>query len=156
MIEVFKEENIKVVKNSIKRVGSFYFSKLKNKMRKHVTLNIVYKLTCNTCQLVYVGQTRQWLESRMALQKSGIKKRVESCVLVGHNKGNVSHAISFDNVEILSQKKNYGRRIFLEIVYINKFNTSMNKKTDTQNLNVIYTCLLDNSFNNFYDGPVDE
>lgn len=155
LINVFNKENIKVAKKSTKIVGSL-FSKLKDKTPKELKSNVVYKLTCNTCDKVYVGQTSQWLKSRLALHKSDIRKGLDRCALAGHIKENPSHRISFDNAKILDEEKNYERRNFLEMVNINSFANTMNKRTDTQNLNVIYTYLLDCARNDLCGGPIDE
>lgn len=155
LVKIFVDENIIVAKKSVKSVGSL-FSNLKNKIPKLLTSNVVYKLICSTCHLVYVGQTSQWLKSRMAIHKSDIRKGIERCALAGHVKYNPNHVIDFGNVEIMAKERNYERRLFLEMANINRFRNSINKKTDTQNLNVIYTYLLDNSFNNVFDGPLDE
>lgn len=155
LIKIFHEEQIKVAKKSIKSVGSL-FSNLKDRIPKMMQSNVVYKLTCDTCSKVYVGQTSQWLKSRLALHKSDIKKGVDRCALAGHVKENKNHVINFDNAVILEKEVNYERRVFLEMTSINTFPNSINKKSDVQNLNVIYTYLLQYSINNFYDGPLDE
>lgn len=156
LVKVFHQENIKVAKKSTKSVGSL-FSNLKDKTPKGLRSNVVYKLTCSTCSDVYVGQTSQWLKSRIALHKSDVKKGVDRCALVGHIKGNPNHRINYGNVEILESDRNYERRLFLEMVNINRLNNNMNKKSDTQNLNVIYTYLLECAKNNnHYDGALDE
>lgn len=88
---------------------------------------------------MYVEQTSQWLKSRLALHKSYIKKGIDLCAL--------AHVINFSNVEILDAENNYEKRIFLEMTNVNSFPNIINKKSDTQNLNTIYTY--------FYDGSLD-
>lgn len=145
-----------VAKKYIKNVG-LLFTRLKDNIPKMLKANVIYKITCSTCHNVYIGQTSQWLKNRLAIHRSDLKKGLDRCALVGHVKSNQDHKIDLDNVEILTTDQNYERRIFLEMVNINKFDNTMNKKTDTQNLNVIYTYLLDyNNYSNAYDGPIDE
>lgn len=55
--------------------------------------------------------------------------------------------MDFDKVEILNIERNYHRRIFMEMLNINKFQNIINnnnnkKETDTQILNIIYMYLL--------------
>lgn len=154
--KVFREENIVIARKSIKNVGSL-FTKLKDNIPTMLKSNVIYKLTCNTCQNCYIGQTSQWVKNRIALHKSDIRKRQDRCALTNHIMANQEHNIDMDNVEILATENNYDRRIFMEMVHINKSDNTINKKTDTNHLNIIYTYLLEyDNRDNYFDGPVDE
>lgn len=150
-----KQEPVKIAIKNIKTVGNLY-TKLKSKTPKLLCSNVVYKLECKDCNKTYVGQTAQWLKSRIALHKSDITKKLERCALVTHVNQN-SHDIDFENVQIVASEPSYKKRLVLEMININKQEDPINRKTDTQNLSGIYTYMLSYPNRNcYYEGPMDE
>lgn len=150
----FKEENVKIASYNIKTIGKLY-SKLKDPIPHSLQSNIVYKIHCSNCEGTYVGHTSQWLKSRLSLHRSDIRNENQRCALAAHALQS-DHNIDYENVEILDKNANGNKRKILEMIYINKQENPLNKKTDTQHLSNIYSYLLSSSTLNFYDGPVDE
>lgn len=151
----FKEYNdkVKIVTQCKKKVANLY-SKLKDPIPKEIKSNVVYQLECADCRETYVGQTSQWLRSRINLHKSDIRTNNLRCALSVHA-NNLSHSVDFNNVKILDVNVNYRKRCILEMIHIQKQKSKINKKTDTQKLSPIYAYLLEFSNRPFFDGPVD-
>ena len=61
IIRVLNQHNIKVAHKPICTVGSF-FRRLKDQQKKEDTRGIVYKIKCNDCAAVYIGQTASRLK----------------------------------------------------------------------------------------------
>lgn len=113
--------------------------------------NLVHKLDCKNSSKSYVGQTAQWLISRIALHNSDNTKGKACCTLANHV-FDCSCNIDFDNVKILVPS--YKTRLIWKMININKQEECI-KKPDIQNLCTIYTYLV--SFpnkNNEYCGPI--
>lgn len=154
IIKSLKNENLIIAKRNAVGVGS-RFSRLKDRTPLMCNANVVYKLKCNVCNKVYVGQTSQLLKGRLALHKSDIRKGLTRCELSNHIINNIDHVIDFDNVQILAKEQNYTKRNFLEMTYINDYNNNLNKRSDVNNLSVIYTYILNRHLDN-HEGPLDE
>lgn len=156
IINVFKDKPIKIAVKNVKTVGNLY-TRLKTKTPTSLRSNVIYKLNCRDCSQSYVGQTSQWLKSRISLHKSDITKGLTRCALANHANQN-RHTVDFDNVQVLATEPLYKKRLVLEMININKQEDPINKKTDTQNLSSVYTYLLTypNRKSSDYDGPIDE
>ena len=83
------------------------------------------------------------MKDRLVSHKSDIRLKPDACALSQHM-NETGHAADFENVEVLDSEKITYKRSFLEMVYINKQENPMNKRSDIQNLNIIYANLLDN------------
>lgn len=101
---------------------------------------IVYKVSCNDCDLCYVGQTRQYLNSRLSQHKSNIKNRDTSVALADHTINN-NHHFNFEDVKILGFEDNYYKRLTLEAIYI-YLNNTVNFKQDIRSTIFLYRNIL--------------
>ncbi|XP_045477933.1 histone H1B-like, partial [Harmonia axyridis] len=64
----FKDEKVKISTYNTKTIKMLY-SKLKDTTPNPLKSNVVYKIKCSECDGTYVGQTSQWLKSRLTLHK---------------------------------------------------------------------------------------
>lgn len=119
------------------------FSKLKDKTSIDNRDGVVYEIPCS-CKKIYIGQTSQPVKERMRQHKNNIKNKSEYSAVVQHYKNN-SHELNFEKIKIKHSENNRQKREFLEQceIYLNNEKT-INKKTDTQNLNFNYRNLLYN------------
>ena len=115
--------------NNIIRLG-------KDRTNKFDETGVVYKITCNDCKSIYIGQTKRCLLDRISEHK---KTNNEDSVLSQHQKY-YNHTINWENVSILDREKNYKKRLFSEMLFINSHNFTLKKIEDTQGLNRIYKC----------------
>lgn len=142
--KVIKNQNtiIKIAKKPYNK-NSDIFSKLKDKTPVENRDGVVYEIPCS-CKKIYIGQTSQPVKERMRQHKNNIKNKSEYSAVVQHYKNN-THELNFENIKIKHSENNGQKREFLEQceIYLNNDKT-INKKTDTQNLNFNYRNLLYN------------
>ncbi|XP_044754436.1 uncharacterized protein LOC123313562 [Coccinella septempunctata] len=138
--ETFKNYNIQMATYNLKTVKELY-STLKDPIPIGLKSGVVYELNCQDCDKAYVGQTSQWVKSRMALHKSDIKKTRNRCALAMHAQ-NLDHRIDFEGVKVLKVERNYQRRLIQEMIQINRHKDPINKKSDTNKLSNVYCYLL--------------
>lgn len=128
------------------------FSKLKGKQDKDRTTDVVYKINCDgktdeTCNLCYIGTTKQLLKQRMANHRSDIRlKDTAKTALAKHSVDN-NHQPDFANVEILQTERNVSKRYTLETLHILNNHNNMNRKQDTQNISTVYCALVSSKQN---------
>lgn len=154
---IFKDENVKIAVRNQKTVRNLY-SRLKDPIPTLLKSNVVYEIECKDCDKKYIGQTSQWLKSRITLHKSDTRKHHERCALSTHA-FTLDHRVNYEDVNVLQMERNYRKRLILEMIEINKQDNVINKKTDTNKLSTIYKYLLEKTKREnsiFFDGPVDE
>ena len=86
----------------------------------------VYKLPCNDCDLVYIGQTGRDLKSRVSEHKDSIRRAQKSSAVFNHF-STLSHDMNWNNAEILYKSKCEYKRKIIEsalIEIIPNFNLS--------------------------------
>ncbi|KAL3286335.1 hypothetical protein HHI36_000843 [Cryptolaemus montrouzieri] len=138
MSHILRDEDTRVVK---------YCTKTGQTLSDNLTPNCVYKFECNNCSARYVGQTKQLLQNRMRGQKS-------DCDLARKNKSKkpiatVLHALKYnyefdyENPKVLALEPNLNRRLFKEMIFINKIQNCVNSKVDTRGLSAIYSNIID-------------
>ena len=156
IINIFRREDVKIARRKIKTVGELY-TKLKDKTPTLLQANVIYRLQCEDCNKYYVGQTSQRLKNRIGGHKSDCKYHPERCMLAAHV-NEYDHKINYDDVKILDIEPNYHKRSFLEMYHIKKTQPVMNKRSDIQDLSVLYTYLmeLDNHGHNNLDTLYEE
>lgn len=124
------------------------FSRTKSRVDNKDKHNVVYRIKCNgdesnICHKVYVGTTQNKLKTRLSAHKSDIKlldKPLEQKTALAAHCATTSHKPNFNDVEILAEEKNYGRRLLLEMIHINDVpkEKRLNFKRDTENLAQVY------------------
>src|SRR3978361_1421621 len=122
------------------------FSKLKDALPTHQRSDVVYCITCQ-CNRRYVGQCSTTVRQRITLHRSDSNLRPNRCTLAAHV-AKTGHRPGYDDVKILAEEKHLGKRLFLEMCHINEQEDSINSKTDLDNLNTIYSFLLQRDFHN--------
>jgi GIY-YIG catalytic domain. len=118
------------------------FTNLKQEIPEKDNLNVVYKIDCLNCSQCYIGQTKNYLNTRLNSHKNDIKNRHQKTALATHAIENL-HRFDFDNVKILNHVPNYNKRLFTEMSQILNNNT-VNFQTDIANLSNIYHNLIKN------------
>lgn len=138
----FKNTHTQLAFYSYKTIGSI-FTKLKDKTPKQKQTNVVYKIPCS-CEKCYIGQTKQYLQSRLNQHKNDCKNhnqyKNEKTALALHH-FETGHNFLFDNVEILDKESNFRRRNISEMIHIN-LNDTVNMRSDTLHLSAVYSNIL--------------
>src|SRR3978361_1882114 len=88
-----------------------------------------------------MGQCSTNLQQRISLHKSDSKLRPNRCNLASHVH-NSGHSMNFEEIKVLAQESKYQKKVFLEMCFIQQCKTSLNQKSDIDNLSVIYSSLL--------------
>lgn len=146
---IFLPNNIRLAHKPTNLTQHLY-CRHKTKPPERFISNVVYKITCNNCPSVYIGQTKQYLHKR-------IQQHKYSCTIYRHkpndptlkhqtaltqHAAHSNHSFDFNNTHILEHENNFQRRLFLESTHIQTTDTSINLHTDTQFLSATYKNLL--------------
>lgn len=140
---ILENDNIKVVFYNEKSLRPL-FNNNKDKIPSLLKSNVVYQIPCN-CGKQYIGQTKQWLSSRVKNHQYDVKNKKTSTALANHVVEQ-NCAFNFEEIKIIDTEENLGKRLLLEMMHINGNKDCVNIRTDVDNLSVIYKSLL-NKFN---------
>ena len=141
LVDIFrKQTEMKIAKYNL-ITNRQVFSQLKDKLPTLSRSDVVYEITCATCHRKYIGQCSTNLQQRISLHKSDSKLRPNRCNLASHVH-NTGHSMNFEEIKVLAQENKYQKRVFLEMCFIQQCKTSLNQKSDIDNLSVIYSSLL--------------
>ncbi|KYN19622.1 hypothetical protein ALC57_08098 [Trachymyrmex cornetzi] len=144
----------KKIKNYLKkyntiRVAHQGFNKLnsiikvqKDKLKKMLHTNVVYKIFCKDCDATYVGQTSRTLKTRIGEHKNHINWNTQQRSVIAEHRLEYSHEFDWNNIKILDEENMLDKRLTSEMIYIQKQKNSSNMQTDTELLNKNYECLF--------------
>jgi len=103
---------------------------------------VVYKIDCNDCDKVYIGQTKRHLLTRIKEHRNNIKNQSGNFSVVTDHRLSFNHNFDWDNPNILHKEKNRKKREIAEMFFIKKYNNTINLQKDTENLNPIYDKII--------------
>lgn len=151
--KLFNSEKYKIAHKTDNCIEKFY-SKNKDKVENKDKSNVIYRVSCNgngvseSCDMVYVGTTKNKLKTRLAGHKSDIKLRntnnnSNKTALTAHCKYH-NHSPDLDNVRVLQVESRYRHRYMLEALNIMKvpYAQRMNFKSDTENIGKSFRYLV--------------
>ena len=98
----------------------------KFKGRDSMEMGVVYKLSCNNCEQIYIGQTKVNVKERMKQHKEGLRKP-ESSRAADHMLNNHQHVVDFDKPEIIGRENHRKRREIKETILSLQHPTAYNK-----------------------------
>jgi len=134
---ILKNSNFRVVPGINNKITDIV--KLgKDVTKKEKRTSLVYKISCNNCQVSYVGQTKRTLKKRI----SEHKKNVDPESVVYKHRIDYNHDFNFEDVKILDTELNYRKRLISEMLLIKGTKNTINKKEDTQKLSRSYKPLF--------------
>lgn len=132
-------------------------------MQKH---GVIYQFGCNDCEKVYIGQTGQRLKNRLRQHRNDAKdkrqrqrqrqtNKTNNTEKINNNTKNQTaalshikdfgHSFDYGGTKIISQHKNWKKRLILEAIHININNSKVvNLRSDMDNLHPTYCTLLNN------------
>lgn len=121
---------------------SSLYTHLKAKTEVGNKTHTVYQINCNNCAGNYIGQSKQYLKTRIKRHENSITgKNSDKTALRKHAEEN-NHTFNFNNVKILKQEENEKKRLVYEMINIKRNNSSINDKRDVENLSYKYNKLL--------------
>lgn len=87
--------------------------------------NVIYKLSCDSCNQIYIGQTKLNVAERMKQHKEGLRKP-DTSRAADHMLNNKNHVIDFGKPEIIGRDTHRKRReikeTFLSLKHPNSYN----------------------------------
>lgn len=134
-----KKQKVRVVYKKGKTVGALLCNnKPKNPDRK----NVVYKGKCKTCNMMYIGETSQWLNSRVNQHKQCCKRKDNKNGFALHLQQYPDHEIDWESFEIIDSARNWKERKIKESIYIQKESNGgdLTKILNIENGETIDTC----------------
>ena len=87
---------------------------------------VVYAISCSSCDAIYIGQTKKSIKTRNAQHKRLCRPALKRKILNSSKKDNglafhahqMGHSFDFDNTEIVTRESNYWRRLIQEGIEI--------------------------------------
>ncbi|XP_044762063.1 uncharacterized protein LOC123319265 [Coccinella septempunctata] len=105
--------------------------------------NVIYKIPCS-CGKSYIGQTKQYLKSRISQHTNDCKNQNQNkpnkTALASHH-FETGHSFIFEDVTVLDREANWFKRNVGEMIQINLADT-VNLRSDCANLSIIYSNIL--------------
>lgn len=133
--------NIKCTFRNVNDLSHLY-SKVKDKTPLERTSNVVYKIPCKGCDASYVGQTGRWLKTRMSEHDKNVNRDAKEHTALTKHKIEKDHQFNYDNVVVLAREKHEKKRQIHEMCHIVREKTSVNLRSDVNNLCATYFGLL--------------
>jgi hypothetical protein len=139
----FDKFDINVVGKSSNDLYKSLFSKLKDEIPKPVRSSVVYKVNCQDCDLVYIGNTMQYLKLRIGQHKSAVRNRNKDHSALAEHAIDNQHSIDWINYDIVTNENRLKARQVLEMINIKRFKEKcMNRQIESQNLTNVYDNLF--------------
>ena len=83
----------------------------------------MYKVNCNDCNLSYIGQSGNSLQTRIGQHRAALRLlHPEKSALAEHSLSE-DHRINWEDVDVLEHEPNYHKRLFLEAWHSKRFCT---------------------------------
>lgn len=145
LIKLLSTNNQKLVSYNTKTINNI-FSKLKDKTPQLSRSNVVYRIHCNDCKDVYIGQTKQYISRRLQNHKQDCfekhRQKREKTALAKHH-FEKDHNFDLKQADILETEPMLTKRLFLEKIHILKANNTINIRDDsTLQLCTVYANIL--------------
>jgi len=135
-------KNIIDVQFTVPKKLNMLIKKGKDQLNNSQATEVVYKLNCNNCDKVYIGQTKRHLGTRVKEHFNNIKNTSGNYSVVSNHRLLFNHDFQWDKPIILHKERNKKKREISEMFLIKKFDNNINLQKDTENLNPIYNKLL--------------
>jgi hypothetical protein len=140
-----------ILRNSDTRLSFFSLNKLrkfikvqKDPLPSSAISNVVYKISCCSCNASYVGQTGRQIKTRVSEHKNHIRRNNPTPSVITDHRMQYNHDFDWNNVEILDHERYYYKRLVSEMLHIGKQVNGLNLQSDTECLHHAYLSVLDN------------
>lgn len=119
------------------------FTKLKDQANRTERKEMVYKIPCTQCSLVYIGESRQKISTRLKQHAYTCRRPQATDTALSLHAKTLHHTLNFDGFSCLGVETNDKKRKILEAIHIIKEKEkSMNFKSDTESLGTVYNYLI--------------
>ena len=107
-------------------------SKLKDMRPDSDKCGVIYKIKCNECNHVYIGETGKELYKRVSEHKLAVR-RVDNLSAIYHHISETGHSMNWDHTEVLAQQSTAEKRRILESMYSNNNINALNRSSKLPN-----------------------
>lgn len=122
-----------------------HFTRVKDPIPMEYKSDVIYDIPCGGCDLHYIGTTGQHLRNRLQQHRRDCRPPIineQASALCAHT-SNTGHKFKFDDTKIIDTHKHYSKRLFLEMLHINKNITGVvNRRQDIEKLSAVYAALI--------------
>lgn len=134
--------NIRLAHRNLNQLSK-YIETQKDRVPKDKQKNIVYRISCKTCDMCYIGQSKRQLHTRIKEHQYHVTKgHTDNSVLARHQIEH-NHNFNWNDIEILDIESNFHKRITSEMLHIKSHKNTLNLMTDTESLDNIYIPVFD-------------
>ena len=120
-LKKFNIRTVPLVNHSLTRIIKLG----KDKSEKWNETGVVYKFDCKDCSVCYIGETKRKLKGRISEHQKCTNKLLP---VPFHIVENTTHSFVWNNVKILDREKNYNKRLISEMLHINMYKHTLNRK----------------------------
>jgi len=138
---IVKNQNVKLSFDSLNKLNGIIKAQ-KNRLPDYSKKNVVYKISCNDCDAIYVGQTKRKLNTRITEHRNQINSKSSNKTVITEHGLRYNHKFVWTNVKILDKETFYWKRIISEMLNIRSQNNALNCQTDIEYLDNTYTSIL--------------
>ena len=142
--KLLRKVDIRIAFYPLLKISSLY-ANLKQKRSIGDLSSVIYRIPCRDCEKTYVGTTKNKLSQRLKQHINDCKSKNSdkpNRTALSHHHFNHNHRFDFDSPTVLHTERNTIKRYLAETVCTRLENNSVNFRTDTQDLSVIYAGLL--------------
>lgn len=144
----FNFNEIKISDKPLHKLNNSIFSQLKDNIPVEKQNCIVYELDCLNCDKIYIGQTLQYINSRIKQHKGNCNSKEpeqRNKTALSKHATTKNHKFDFDNFKILDKEKYKKKREIKEALHIVTNNhKTVNDRSDMLSLNNFYASTLHN------------
>jgi len=146
LLKDYDFHDIKIADKPINKLNTSIYSQLKDSIPKEKKTCVVYQVDCGDCDKIYIGQTKQYIKTRISQHKSttvSTKKSQNTKTALAKHSINTRHTFNFTDVKILDKETHRRKRELKEALHIClNSQTVVNDKSDMHNLNHFYANTL--------------
>jgi predicted GIY-YIG superfamily endonuclease len=139
--KLFSSYEIRLVGKASAPLKSTLFSKTKDPIPLSLQSNVVYEVKCK-CEKVYVGQTKQFLKTRLKNHTDAVKHKRKIHSALAKHVIEEKHEIDVSSAKILCKEPNLGKRLVKEMIQIRKRPNALNTQQDCASLGTSYDNLF--------------
>lgn len=138
------QHDLKVAFKPVDKIKDVLFTKTKDKIPKMKNTNVVYEVPCGACPKTYIGETSQFLKTRLDKHKSDVRTRNIGGTGLSQHTLEEGHIFNFDNTKILDKVTNYKTRLTVETfnIKLKGDENVVNKQRDSLNFKTTYNSIV--------------
>nr|CAB3248364.1 glucosylceramidase-like [Phallusia mammillata] len=137
---ILNDAGVKVAMKPLKTIGQLLPKPKDATIPQHRT-GVVYQVPCRDCDMVYIGQTKRNLNSRLKEHKVAVKNMDVNKSALCEHVFVCDHRINWNDAQVLKQEPNWSKRLVFESCLINS-NSNVLNRNDGKNLSAVFRDIL--------------